>query len=101
QSLQGAQIFESLGVDNSVVDKCFTGTKTSIKGVTFEIIAADAISFHERGFPSRETVTINTLPESGEYHWRDGGDSHINDPKSIANLQDAVRQKNERAFAEY
>ena len=101
QSYKGAQIFEALGIDNSVVDKCFTGTQTRIKGVTFDIIAADAISFHERGYPSRDTVTITALPEAGEYHWRDGGDAHINDPKSIANLQDAVREKNERAFAEY
>jgi glutamate synthase (NADH) len=101
QSYKGAQIFEALGVDNSVVDKCFTGTQTRIKGVTFDIIAADALAFHERGYPSRETVGITALPEAGEYHWRDGGDSHINDPKSIANLQDAVREKNEKAWADY
>src|SRR5579859_30511 len=101
QSYKGAQIFEALGVDNSVVDKCFTGTATRIKGVTFDIIAADAIVFNERGFPSRETVGITALPEAGEYHWREGGDAHINDPKSIANLQDAVREKNDKAWADY
>lgn len=101
QSYKGAQIFEALGVDNSVVDKCFTGTQTRIKGVTFDIIAADAMAFHERGYPSRETIGITALPEAGEYHWRDGGDAHINDPKSIANLQDAVREKNEKAYTEY
>lgn len=101
QSYKGAQIFEALGVDNSVVDKCFTGTQTRIKGVTFDIIAADALAFHERGYPSRETIGITALPEAGEYHWRDGGDSHINDPKSIANLQDAVREKNEKAYSDY
>jgi glutamate synthase (NADH) len=101
QSYKGAQIFEALGVDNSVVDKCFTGTQSRIKGVTFDIIAADAIAFHERGYPSRDTLTITGLPEAGEYHWRDGGDAHINDPKSIANLQDAVREKNDRAYTDY
>src|ERR1700685_1059131 len=63
QSYKGAQIFEALGVDNSVVDKCFTGTQTRIKGVTFDIIAADALAFHERGYPSRETIGIVALPE--------------------------------------
>ena len=101
QSYKGAQIFEALGIDDSVVDKCFTGTKTRIKGVTFDIIAADAIAFHERGYPSRDTVCIVALPEAGEYHWRDGGDAHINDPNSIASLQDAVREKNEKAYADY
>jgi glutamate synthase (NADH) len=101
QSYKGAQIFEALGVDNSVVDKCFTGTQTRIRGVTFDIIAADALAFHEHGYPSRETISISALPEAGEYHWRDGGDSHVNDPKSIANLQDAVREKNDKAYTEY
>ncbi|RAL66402.1 hypothetical protein DID88_006093 [Monilinia fructigena] len=91
-SYKGAQIFEALGVDDTVVDRCFKGTATRIKGITFEQIAEDAFRFHERGFPSRYTVTIPGLVESGEYHWRDGGEPHINDPTSIANIQDAVRE---------
>ena len=31
----------------------------------------------------------------------DGGDAHINDPAAIASLQDAVRNKNERAYGAY
>ena len=38
------------------------------------------------------------LPEAGEYHWRDGGDAHINEPISIANIQDAVRNKNDQVI---
>ena len=97
QSYKGAQIFEALGIDDSVVDRCFTGTATRIKGMTFELIAQDAFAFHNKGFPTRETVTIPGLPESGEYHWRDGGEPHVNDPASIANIQDAVRTKNDKS----
>ncbi|OAA67851.1 glutamate synthase [Niveomyces insectorum RCEF 264] len=100
-SYKGAQIFEALGVDDEVVDRCFKGTATRIKGVTFETIAEDAFRFHERGFPSRPTVTIPGLTESGEYHWRDGGEAHINDPTSIANIQDAVRTKNDKSYEAY
>jgi len=100
-SYKGAQIFEALGVDDSVVDRCFRGTASRIKGVTFELIAEDAFRFHERGFPSRETVAVPGLPESGEYHWRDGGEAHINDPTSIANMQDAVRTKNDKSYEAY
>ena len=32
-SYKGAQIFEALGIDNSVVDRCFAGTASRIKGV--------------------------------------------------------------------
>ncbi|ESZ92058.1 glutamate synthase [Sclerotinia borealis F-4128] len=100
-SYKGAQIFEALGVDDSVVDRCFKGTATRIKGITFEQIAEDAFRFHEKGFPSRYTVTIPGLVESGEYHWRDGGEPHINDPTSIANIQDAVRTKNDKSYEAY
>lgn len=101
-SYKGAQIFEALGIDNSVVDLCFAGTASRIRGVTFEYLAQDAFSMHERGFPSRFTIqkSVN-LPESGEYHWRDGGYKHINDPSAIGALQDSVRNKNEDAWDLY
>ncbi|KAB5582623.1 putative glutamate synthase [Coniochaeta sp. 2T2.1] len=100
-SYKGAQIFEALGIDDPVVDRCFKGTASRIKGITFELIAEDALRFHERGFPSRYTVGVPGLPESGEYHWRDGGEAHINDPTSIANIQDAVRTKNDKSYEAY
>ena len=101
QSYKGAQIFEALGIDNSVVDRCFTGTATRINGMTFELIAQDAFAFHEKGFPSRDIHNIPGLAESGEYHWRDGGEPHVNDPVAIANIQDAVRTKNDKSYEAY
>lgn len=101
QSYKGAQIFEALGIDDSVVDRCFAGTATRVRGMTFELIAEDAFAFHEKGYPSRHIREIPGLPESGEYHWRDGGEPHINDPVSIANIQDAVRTKNDKSYEAY
>ena len=101
QSYKGAQIFEALGIDDSVVDRCFAGTATRIRGMTFELIAQDAFAFHDKGFPARDIRQIPGLAESGEYHWRDGGEPHINDPVSIANIQDAVRTKNDKSYEAY
>jgi len=101
QSYKGAQIFEALGIDDSVVDRCFTGTATRIKGMTFELIAQDAFALHEKGYPTRNILEIPGLAETGEYHWRDGGEPHINDPTSIANIQDAVRTKNDKSYEAY
>lgn len=101
QSYKGAQVFEALGIDDSVVDRCFTGTATRIKGMTFELIAQDAFALHEKGFPTRSIVEIPGLAETGEYHWRDGGEPHVNDPTSIANIQDAVRTKNDKSYEAY
>jgi glutamate synthase (NADPH/NADH) len=49
QSYKGAQIFEALGIDDSVIDRCFSGTASRIRGITFDLIAQDAFAFHERG----------------------------------------------------
>jgi glutamate synthase (NADH) len=101
QSYKGAQIFEALGIDDAVIDRCFAGTASRIRGSTFEHIAQEAFAFHERGYPTRAITEIPGLPESGEYHWRDGGDPHVNDPTGIANIQDAVRNKNDKSYEAY
>ncbi|KIY64888.1 NADPH-dependent glutamate synthase [Cylindrobasidium torrendii FP15055 ss-10] len=101
QSYKGAQIFEILGLHHTVVERCFTGTASRVQGATFDLLAMDAFELHERGWPSRETILPPGMPESGEYHWRDGGEPHINDPAGIANLQDAVRERNQSAFDAY
>lgn len=101
QSYKGAQIFEALGIDDSVVERCFTGTASRIKGMTFELIAQDAFALHEKGYPTRPIVEVPGLAETGEYHWRDGGEPHINDPTAIANIQDAVRTKNDKSYEAY
>jgi glutamate synthase (NADPH/NADH) len=100
-SYKGAQIFEALGLHKTVIDRCFVGTASRVQGATFELLAMDAFEYHERGFPSRDVQLPPGLPETGEYHWRDGGEAHVNDPSSIANLQDAVRNKNQKAYDTY
>ncbi|KAF9334403.1 glutamate synthase [NADH] [Podila minutissima] len=101
QSYKGAQIFEALGLDESVIARSFAGTASRIKGVGFELLSLDALALHERAWPSRDTVAIEGIPESGDYHWRNGAIPHINDPDGIANLQDAVRRKNDNAYEAY
>ncbi|KAI8067750.1 hypothetical protein BC940DRAFT_333325 [Gongronella butleri] len=100
-SYKGAQIFEALGVDDTVISRCFSGTASRIKGATFDIFAHDALTLHEHAFPTRNAVMPATLPESGEYHWRHGGIAHMNEPATVANLQDAVRTKNQSAYDAY
>jgi glutamate synthase (NADH) len=101
QSYKGAQVFEALGIDASVINKCFFGTASRIKGVGFRLFAMDAFAFHEQAWPTRDTVSLQVLPETGDFHWRNGGEQHINDPVSIANLQDAVRRENQSAYEKY
>ncbi|URE31877.1 Glutamate synthase [Musa troglodytarum] len=41
------------------------------------------------------------LPNPGDYHWRKGGELHLNDPLAIATLQEAARSNSVAAYKEY
>lgn len=47
---------------------------------------------------SFDTVVISN---PGIYHWRAGGEKHINDPRSIASLQEYVNSKQWSAYENY
>ncbi|GLG95437.1 NADPH:adrenodoxin oxidoreductase, mitochondrial [Gryllus bimaculatus] len=97
QSYKGAQIFEAVGLADEVVEKCFKGTQSRIGGVTFETLARDAYERHYLSY-SDSTSDMLVLRNPGNYHWRSGGEKHINDPLSIANLQEAAVNKNKSAY---
>ena len=60
-SYQGAQIFEAVGIADSVIDGCFPGTPSQIAGVGFYEIAAESIARHTAGYKA-VSYTHLTLP---------------------------------------
>ncbi|XP_014504412.1 glutamate synthase [NADH], amyloplastic isoform X2 [Vigna radiata var. radiata] len=104
-SYKGAQIFEALGLSSEVIEKCFAGTPSRVEGATFEALARDALQLHELAFPSRifspGSAEAVTLPNPGDYHWRKGGEIHLNDPLAIAKLQEAARTNSADAYKQY
>lgn len=42
-----------------------------------------------------------TLVSEGLFYWREGGEKHINDPLSIAKLQQAVRLNDAKSYEEF
>nr|KJB46761.1 hypothetical protein B456_008G269600 [Gossypium raimondii]KJB46763.1 hypothetical protein B456_008G269600 [Gossypium raimondii] len=104
-SYKGAQIFEALGLSSEVIEKCFAGTPSRVEGATFEMLAHDALHLHELAFPSRAfapgSAEAVALPNPGDYHWRKGGEVHLNDPLAIAKLQEAARSNSVAAYKEY
>ncbi|XVE64377.1 hypothetical protein DITRI_Ditri07aG0096200 [Diplodiscus trichospermus] len=104
-SYKGAQIFEALGLSSEVIDKCFAGTPSRVEGATFEMLARDALHLHELAFPSRAlspgSAEAVALPNPGDYHWRKGGEIHLNDPLAIAKLQEAARSNSVATYKEY
>jgi len=100
QSYCGAQIFECLGIDRSVIDRFFPNTASRIGGIGIDVIAAEALARHERAFPDVR-ITPPTLEERGEYRWRRDGEHHQWNPEVIGALQHAVKSGDESAFREY
>ncbi len=53
QSYQGAQIFEIIGLNHSVVDKYFTGATSPIEGMGLDEIASETLAKHLFAFSEK------------------------------------------------
>ena len=101
QSYKGAQIFEALGLRDEVIDRCFAGTASRIQGVSFKVLADEALRRHALGYPQREDDRLPTLPNLGEFHWRADGERHAWDPQAIADIQIAARTNSREAYKRF
>ncbi|MDR2587910.1 MAG: glutamate synthase large subunit [Spirochaetales bacterium] len=101
ESYKGAQIFEAVGLGAEVVERCFAGTASRIEGAGFAELAEEARRRHDLGYMGYGFE--QEYLRAGDLSWRSGGERHMWDPESIANLQIAVRQnrrENFNAFSE-
>ncbi|WP_277401970.1 glutamate synthase-related protein, partial [Achromobacter xylosoxidans] len=99
-SYTGAQIFEAVGLQSSLVNKYFTGTASNIEGIGIFQVAEEALRQHRAAF-STDPVLANDLDAGGEYAYRVRGEEHMWTPDSIAKLQHASRANNYRTYKEY
>ena len=84
-SYRGAQLFEIVGLDDDVVDACFAGTPSRIRGAGFARLEADARALAAHGWDD------NALPEPGGLlHYVHGGEYHQFNPDVVTSLQRAV-----------
>ncbi|MEM9991154.1 MAG: glutamate synthase large subunit, partial [Bacteroidota bacterium] len=100
QSYQGAQIFEALGINSEVIQKCFTGTVSRIEGVGFDGIAAETLTWHRLAFPDKAPARPQ-LQDGGVYQWKRRGEVHIFNPQSVHLLQHAARNADYKAYKKY
>ena len=100
QSYRGAQVFEALGLNKSLVQKYFTGTPSRIEGIGLDVIARESQMKHEHAFrPVSDSET--ELAVGGNYAYRANGELHLLNPFTISKLQHAVRQESFQTFQEY
>ncbi len=102
QSYKGAQIFEAVGLNCEVIDRCFTATASRVEGVGFDTLAMEAVRRHEIGYPIRkESTRLPVLPSGGQYQWREKGEKHMFSPQSIALLQHSTQINSPEMFEQF
>jgi glutamate synthase domain-containing protein 2/glutamate synthase domain-containing protein 1/glutamate synthase domain-containing protein 3 len=98
QSYSGAQIFEAVGLEPTLIDRHFTGTASRIGGIGLEVLATEALQRHARAWPTPTfgdgADSSKLLPVGGVYAWRRDGEHHMWNPETIALVQHAVRAAN-------
>ncbi|KAB8060951.1 glutamate synthase subunit alpha [Janthinobacterium sp. FT14W] len=96
----GAQIFEAIGLNKSLVDKYFRGTASNVEGIGVFEVAEEALRLHALAFGS-DPVLADKLDAGGEYAFRVRGEDHMWTPDAIAKLQHSTRSNNFSSYKEY
>ena len=100
QSYRGAQIFEALGLNKEVIERCFAGTASRISGAGLNIIAQETLLRHKQAYPEND-LELPYLTVGGIYQWKRDGEFHLWNPEAIAALQDATRSDNYHKYKEF
>ncbi len=100
QSYQGAQIFEIIGLNKSVVDQYFTGAISRIQGMGLDEIAKETLSKHFFAF-NKKDIPVDRLPVGGIYQWKRKGEFHLFNPQTIHLLQHATKMNDYETFKKY
>lgn len=87
-SYQGAEIFESIGLGQELMNRFFPSTPSPIGGINLSQIEERTIKRHVYAFSPHRP---QNLMVGGQIHWRKFGENHAWSPLAIASLQNAVR----------
>ncbi|HEY0772543.1 MAG TPA: glutamate synthase central domain-containing protein, partial [Nocardioidaceae bacterium] len=101
-SYTGAQIFEAVGLSQTLVDKYFTGTVSKLGGIDIDTVAEEVARRHRKAYPVDGLPPAHrTLEIGGEYQWRREGEAHLFDPETVFRLQHATRTGRYDIFKQY
>ena len=97
ESYRGAQLFEILGLSDSLVERWFRGTPALLGGADLGVVACDALLRHRDAWQP-EAPPLST---GGRTRWRRDGESHAWNPQTLGLLQHAVRSGNYQVFERF
>jgi len=86
RSYRGAQLFEIVGLDDTVVERCFPGAVSRVGGAGFAELQADADELARR---AADPGVL--LAPGGILRWMYGAEYHAWHPDAVKSLQQAVR----------
>ncbi|MDT2702038.1 glutamate synthase large subunit [Enterococcus dongliensis] len=95
---QGAQLFEAVGISQSVIKNYFTGTVSRISGLTLRQIEEEYLQRHQLAYGPRQN---DSLASGGSFQYRAEGEHHLFNPKTIYSFQQAVRAGDYQLFKQY
>ncbi len=84
-SYRSSQLFEIVGLHDTVVNTCFTGSESRIQGADFTDLEDDQKILAARAWNAREQIE-----QGGLLKYMHGGEYHMYNPDVIALLQTAV-----------
>src|SRR5204863_35959 len=93
----GARTFEALGLGAEVIDRCFTGTVSTIGGIGFTEIAEDVLARHRAAYPDVADAEP-VLPDHGRVRYRRDGEDHGWSPQLVRSMQAAVAADTPQAY---
>ena len=96
----GAQVFEAIGLNKSLMDKYFKGAASNVEGIGVLEVAEEALRLHQQAY-GRDPLLANALDAGGEYSFRVRGEEHMWTPDAIAKLQHSTRSNNFSTYKEY
>jgi glutamate synthase (NADPH/NADH) large chain/glutamate synthase (ferredoxin) len=97
-SYQGAQIFEAIGLDQELIERCFLGTPSRIGGIGYAELTADVLKRHAEAY---STALSEKLPEVGYYRFRQSGEQHAFFPKMVKALHSSVKGGDYKEYQQY
>ena len=95
-SYRGAQLFEAVGLNSEIIDRCFSGTPSRIKGASFNDLQLDQQALAKIAWKPRKPIS-----PGGLLKYVHGQEYHAYNPDVVQTLQKAVREGSYSEYQEY
>ena len=95
-SYRGSQLFEIIGLNDEIVDMCFTNTVSRIQGKNFEDLHNENEKLNEYARSNLSDMSIGGLLK-----YVHGGEYHTYNPEIVKTLQEAVSSGSNDIYKDY